>query len=276
MITITLGLGESLRLGPDVTVTVLAVRDQEVRLGIGPAGNFARKAEALVLDSHNFRPVPDWPGYRVNPLGTVQSCRTNGGKLGPQWKAKVLRRDRDGYLKCRLHRRGEEYFVGAHTLVLLAFVGPRPEGMEGCHNDGDPGNNRLDNLRWDTPRGNQADRDRHGRTATGERNGRAKLTAGEVALARKLRARGLSLRRIGRLLGINKSQVGKIVSVTNWKTVAAVPNEVWDAVVQACREKEAKERIRAKAAAESVPAPVEAPTSTPDAPGKAGRPPEGA
>lgn len=49
-----------------------------------------------------------------------------------------------------------------HRAVLLAFVGSCPEGMEGCHNDGDMYNNVLSNLRWDTPKNNRADVIRHG------------------------------------------------------------------------------------------------------------------
>ncbi len=49
-----------------------------------------------------------------------------------------------------------------HVLVLTAFRGHCPAGMEGCHNDGDPKNNRLSNLRWDTHSANQKDGFRHG------------------------------------------------------------------------------------------------------------------
>lgn len=58
---------------------------------------------------------------------------------------------------------------GAATLqlgriVLIATIGPRPTpGHECCHWDGDPTNNRLDNLRWGTPEENQADSKRHAR-----------------------------------------------------------------------------------------------------------------
>lgn len=50
-----------------------------------------------------------------------------------------------------------------HLLVLETFVGPRPHGMFGCHNDGDKDNNRLENLRWDTASNNSYDTVRHGR-----------------------------------------------------------------------------------------------------------------
>lgn len=49
-----------------------------------------------------------------------------------------------------------------HTLVLKAFVGPPPPGMEARHLDGNRLNNRLDNLAWGTKSENMADRLRHG------------------------------------------------------------------------------------------------------------------
>jgi hypothetical protein len=49
-----------------------------------------------------------------------------------------------------------------HTLVLNAFTGPSPDGMECCHNDGDPSNNVHSNLRWDTRSNNIKDDFRSG------------------------------------------------------------------------------------------------------------------
>ena len=49
-----------------------------------------------------------------------------------------------------------------HTLVLEAFIGPRPAGHEACHNNGDCSDNRVDNLRWDTPSNNTRDKIKHG------------------------------------------------------------------------------------------------------------------
>lgn len=49
-----------------------------------------------------------------------------------------------------------------HKVVLEEWVGPCPEGFEGCHGDGNPSNNVLSNLRWDTPRNNEHDKIKHG------------------------------------------------------------------------------------------------------------------
>lgn len=57
---------------------------------------------------------------------------------------------------------GGQQWVRVHTLVLEAFVRPRPEGAVACHNDGDPSNNRVENLRWDTYSENNHDLVRHG------------------------------------------------------------------------------------------------------------------
>jgi hypothetical protein len=56
-------------------------------------------------------------------------------------------------------------FYGTHqagVYVLLAFVGPRPEGRLCCHRDGNCRNNHYTNLYWGTPQENGADTARHG------------------------------------------------------------------------------------------------------------------
>lgn len=49
-----------------------------------------------------------------------------------------------------------------HTLVLEAFVGPRPEGADGCHWNDVPDDNRVENLRWDSRSANVLDSVRNG------------------------------------------------------------------------------------------------------------------
>lgn len=71
--------------------------------------------------------------------------------------------------------------VLVYHLVLEAFVGPKPDGMEACHfPDKDPGHNCAENLRWDTHAGNHQDRIIHGTSNAGEANGRAVLTDAKV------------------------------------------------------------------------------------------------
>ena len=115
----------------------------------------------------NWRPVRDFPGYEVSDTGVVRSVervvvRSNGWPQTIAQREVRPQRKSCGHLQVRLWREGEGSNQLVHRLVLMAFVGPCPTDMEGCHNNGDPADNRLDNLRWDTRAANIADQMRHG------------------------------------------------------------------------------------------------------------------
>jgi hypothetical protein len=67
-----------------------------------------------------------------------------------------------GYRYANLYRDGKMRHTSVHTIVLEAFVGPRPDGLVARHGplkyeDGTP-DNRLSNLEWGTPSENAMDR----------------------------------------------------------------------------------------------------------------------
>ncbi|WP_194385339.1 NUMOD4 motif-containing HNH endonuclease [Microbacterium luteum] len=129
------------------------------------------KTPADHIPGEEWRPVIGWEGiYEVSDHGRVRSVeRTipHGSGFPMVRVSHVLRpgslRKAGHQLVCLMDgvggRKQSRY---VHQLVLEAFVGPMPEGMEGCHYDGDPRNNRLENLRWDTHAGNMQDAVRHG------------------------------------------------------------------------------------------------------------------
>lgn len=102
-------------------------------------------------------PIPNWPGYRALTDGRIQSS-----KLGTWTDLKTSIHKQTGYPHVRLHADGKGKTFRVYKLILLAFRGPCPPGMEACHNDGNPQNSRLGNLRWDTKISNAADRRRSG------------------------------------------------------------------------------------------------------------------
>lgn len=106
--------------------------------------------------------------------------------------------------------------LSVHRLVLEAFLGPCPELMEGCHNDGDASNNRLENLRWDTKKNNHADKIRHGTSSRGERQGRHKLTSEEVRKVRKLHQDGCSIKSLSASFGVATATIYSIVNRKTW------------------------------------------------------------
>ena len=106
-------------------------------------------------------PVVGYEGrYDVSDLGRVRSWLP--------WHSTPIPRtlkgspDKDGYLGVALRKDGRTTQWKNHLLVMLAFVGPRPEGLETRHFDGNHLNNRLKNLRYGTSSENSMDTVRHG------------------------------------------------------------------------------------------------------------------
>ena len=110
-----------------------------------------------------WKPINGFPGYLVSDHGRVLSG-DRPDTCGRWRTGRILRQltDEHGYRRVTLYRGGESYNRKVHSLVLEAFIGPRPAGLETRHLDGDPANNRITNLRWGTRSENVADVLRHG------------------------------------------------------------------------------------------------------------------
>lgn len=129
----------------------------------------ARQPEPEPEDpTEEWRPIPGWEGfYEASSHGRVRSVtRTvkHPASGSMQIQGRVLRPapHRSGHLWVELCGPAGKKTRQVHQLVLEAFVGPKPPGMDGCHYDGNPQNNHIENLRWDTRAGNLADAIRHG------------------------------------------------------------------------------------------------------------------
>lgn len=119
---------------------------------------------------HKHTQVEEWrdiPGYeskyQVSDHGRVRSLDqiiTTRSGVRKRHKGRTLRPgpNRKGHLSVIIIGKPKQ----VHRLVLETFVGPAPANHECCHNDGNPANNHLTNLRWDTQSENSRDRIRHG------------------------------------------------------------------------------------------------------------------
>jgi hypothetical protein len=111
-------------------------------------------------------------------------------------------------------------------MILESFMGLCPEGMEACHNDGNRTNNRLLNLRWDTPKGNCADRKKHGTNPAGERNPKAKLTEFDVLEIVELIELGYTKASISRVFRVSESAILSIAKGINWAYITGIKKKV--------------------------------------------------
>jgi hypothetical protein len=114
-----------------------------------------------------WKSVPGYEGvYEVSDQGRVRSL----DRLCPhalhgeaRRKGRVLRHAiSNGYPSVTLHWGGRAEQWPVYRLVAAAFLGPLPDGLDTCHNDGDRANSRLSNLRYDTRSGNLLDSVKHG------------------------------------------------------------------------------------------------------------------
>ena len=166
--------------------------------------------------------MPEWEGlYEVSDRGHVRSLdKVCGAKNG----GKALRRGRvlspvvkaGRYLAVTLadRARRKQHFV--HDLVLLAFVGKKPRGMQVCHFDDAHQNNVLANLRYGTPKENGADAVRNNKRPKGSAHGCAKLTEADVLTIRNT---PLANREIACIYGIHPAHVNRIRTRKIWKHI---------------------------------------------------------
>src|SRR5262245_55877689 len=117
--------------------------------------------------STEFREIEGYPGYRVGSDGSVWRRWVNCSKGRVQtnvWRRMKPGKHQKGYIYVNLvpPEGGSYKSFRVHRLVMEAFVGPRPEGMECRHFNGDKTDCRLANVTWGTPEENREDNRRLG------------------------------------------------------------------------------------------------------------------
>jgi len=168
-----------------------------------------------------WAPVCGYAGlYEVSRSGDVRGVDRIIDR-GRHWKGVTLfqKTSKSGHRNVRLCCNGVHTWHWVHRLVLESFTKPCPDGMECAHNNGNPADNRVENLRWDTRKGNHADKKLHGTMACGVHNAKAKIDDADVREIFKLRARGLILKDISRQFGVTSANVSMILQRKTWAHV---------------------------------------------------------
>jgi hypothetical protein len=169
-----------------------------------------------------WRAIPGWEGrYEVSNHGRVRSLRLvahNRDRLRAEPLIMKPGKLRHGYVRVGLCCGGVVRRQTIHTLVLVAFVGPRPKGMEAAHNNGVRDDNRAENLRWDTKKNNHADKVAHGTMVQGELCHMAKLTeAGVLSIRAEYASGGATQKRLAEKYGVGRQAISKVVNRKTWR-----------------------------------------------------------
>lgn len=176
----------------------------------------------MTENEERWKPVVGYEGlYEVSDRGRVRSLDRwvtfSDGKRrlykGRELSVCVDQIDsKYPYKRCivTLCKEGTQSTRKVHSLVYEAFVGKIPEGLHICHNNGNSCDNRLENLRADTPKSNTQDSIRHGTFHT-------KLSFKDVVKIRRLLEKGeKSMRSIARDFGVHHESVRKIKAGVIW------------------------------------------------------------
>ena len=176
------------------------------------------------MDNEIWKPVVGWEGlYEVSSLGRVRSLPRKSAtrRLGVRGKVLKPRKGQKGHLIVNLSvdrttgGRSEKHFV--HSLVLEAFVGPRPEGKICRHLLGNPDDNFPNVLAWGTHMENHEDAVRHGTFQRGEDRAQALLTEADVVQMREAAAAGAATKYLASRFGIAYRTANHIITGTKWR-----------------------------------------------------------
>ena len=175
-----------------------------------------------------WAPVTGYEGlYEVSDQGRVRSVdrvvfRSTGTAMKLKGRILKPRAQKSGHLLIWLCRDGVAHAINVHRLVAIAFIGPCPPGKECCHENGQPDDNRAENLRWDTRASNIKQSYSDGRQPTypgfkGLSHPSSKLTA---EIVRCIRESPLSCSEAGRAFGVSAMTVSRCRRALTYQEVA--------------------------------------------------------
>lgn len=190
--------------GPKPNGFVVAHRDNDRGNCSAPNVGYASRSEVLRRRYLNdyvaaAEPTGDW---RTHPrMGRVIVC--DDGRVARLLSPATVN---GGYQRLSLLRDdGKVCSAYVHRLVLGAFARPPADQEVANHIDGNPGNNRVDNLEWVTQSENLTHKHRVlGKPAVG-----AKLTPEQVAAIRALPA-SVTHKEAGAMFGIHEMSAFKV------------------------------------------------------------------
>lgn len=184
-----------------------------------------RSISCSVRKGEEFRDLPGFEGFvAVSSHGRVYTyprvvekfCGLSGAVVRQSYKGRLLKpySDGEGYKKFSFGVDGRRHQMLVSRAVLMAFAGPPELGQIACHNDSNPTNNKVENLRWDDQRGNMKDRKDRDLYPRGESHHAAKVP---VELVDRLQRGEITPAQAARETGFRYAHLWRIAKGQCWK-----------------------------------------------------------
>jgi len=175
--------------------------------------------ETDTLPGEIWKPIPLSDGYSISSFGRFRADVATSRN----WKAGLRKQGAhpSGHKYVRFISDGQRRRELTHRLVLMVFVGPPPSAIhQAAHNDGNPSNNRVDNLRWATPKENNADKKAHGTYHLGMAVLHSKLTDDNV---RFIRQSDLSGSKLAAMFNVTRRTIDRARCGEGWPHIETPP-----------------------------------------------------
>jgi len=181
----------------------------------------------MKLKKERWKWIPGYgKHYEISTFGRVRSHHKGRGALGSVISNTFTRYlvnspfSKNGYLGLHLFKNNTSKGFYIHRLVLMTFTGPCPKDFQASHLDGDPKNNRLENLKWLSCSENLYHRVGHKTLIQGEKSHFSKLKEEEVVSIIQQLQRGKCEKDIA---GYYKVSVRSIQDINNNKSWKHIP-----------------------------------------------------
>lgn len=159
------------------------------------------------FDPDDARVIVGIPGYRVDSLGRLWTCKPRGVHRRDQERLTWARKEiliREGVPYASLQQKnGTPTTRTMARLVLSAYDRPANRCEVPEHIDGNPLNCRRENLRW-KPR-------------NGPKPNRAKLDAGKAKEIREKREQGFSITELANEYDVCRATIVRVLNGKAWK-----------------------------------------------------------
>lgn len=173
-------------------------------------------------DAIMFKEIDGFPAYRVSEEGEIETCWQWGAFYAgmvaeKKWRQLPVKPNSKGYMPVNLRDvGGKGRRTHIHRLVAEVHVSPPPfENACVRHLDGNPLNNKAENLAWGTYLDNENDKLAHGTHRSRITN--AKLTPGKMATAKKMRTEGATINAIAKTVGVSRPTISRLLSGATWR-----------------------------------------------------------
>lgn len=164
-----------------------------------------------------MKDIPGYKGYYATEEGSIISFRSGEPRI-------LSEQIHKGYYRVQMRVdsiKGKWIKAQVHQLVLITFKGDkRSIGLMCRHLNGNPLDNRIDNLEWGTAQENHDDSVRHGTAVClrlGDEHPHSKLNESDVLKIVSLLKQGVKQVEIAKMFRITQRHVSDIKLHQTWK-----------------------------------------------------------